>query len=505
LLVEGGSSVEVRGLTWRPAARLEPVLSDLALRIAPGERVLVAGPSGAGKSTLLRALAGVLLTADVGDLSGDVRIDGHEPHRVPGRVGLLLQDPSAAVVAERVGRDVAFGLENLQLPRAETWVRVRTALVAVGFPYGEQHPTVALSGGEMQRLALAGALAMEPGLLLLDEPTSMLDPAAAAEVRRAVLDVVSARGSTLVIVEHRLEPWLDEVDRLLVMDATGAIIADGEPRRVLEEHREALLEVGVWLPGVSLPKPLEFPAALVEPATSATVERGQALVSAREVVVRHVGRRAGRRGATTLALDDVSADLVSGRALAVTGPSGAGKSTLVALLAGLARPDSGEVLSAPALATRQGRVPWAWRSPALAARLSWVPQQPEHGIVTGTVLGELLAAARATGRDETWAANRARGLLDLLGLDRLAQTSPYHLSGGEQRRLMLAAALVHGPYAVLLDEPTVGQDRNTWAAVLGACAAARDAGSACALATHDLAAAGALADDRLVLSAGRVA
>lgn len=497
-------AVHVRGLSWRPAARRSPVLRDLDLSIAPGERVLLAGPSGAGKSTLLRAIAGLLLTADVGDLDGEVLVGGVPPAQEPGRVGMLLQDPTAAVVAERVGRDVAFGLENLQVPRREIWPRVARALAAVGFPYGVDHLTSALSGGETQRLALAGGLALAPDVLLLDEPTSMLDPAAAADVRAAVLAVAQERGSTMVVVEHRIGPWLDHVDRLLVMDHDGQIVADGSPPAVLEQHGPALADRGVWVPGIPDPEPADVPAALVGPHRDPQ-PRDEVVVRAQALVVRRQPRLLARRAAATVALDGVDADLRAGSVLAVTGESGSGKSTLLGVLAGLDRPDAGYVESSAELATGRGRTPWAWHSTDLAARLAWVPQRPEHGVVARTVLGELLAAPRALGRPADDAHRRAGALLETLGLGALAEASPHHLSGGEQRRLMVAAALAHGPSAVLVDEPTVGQDRRTWALVVGACRAAADAGTAAAMATHDTAAVRAVADRRLVLHAGRVA
>jgi energy-coupling factor transport system permease/ATP-binding protein len=492
------------------------VLDGLDLRIEPGQRVLLTGPSGSGKSTLLRALAGLLLTADSGDLSGTVRVDGREPQAVPGQVALLLQDPTAALVAERVGRDVAFGPENLGLERREIWRRVHAALHAVGFPYDVDHATAALSGGEAQRLALAGALALEPRVVLLDEPTSMLDPEAAADVRRSALDVVADRGSTMVVVEHRIEPWLDHVDRLLVLDRSGAPLADGDPRALLREQGHRLARGGVWVPGHDLPAPAPLPAELVAPWEPECA--AGPLVCAREVSVRH-RRRYGARGPTrtTLALDRVSAELAPGRALAVTGPSGAGKSTLVSVLAGLRRPDGGTVQVADRLAVRRSRrddgdgrnagdsrEPSRWPSVPLARRLSWVPQTPEHGVVASTVAGEVLAAARAVGREPGRARRRATGLLEALGLAGMAERDPHHLSGGEQRRLMLAAALAHGPYALLLDEPTVGQDRGTWAAVLGCCRAARAAGTAVGTATHDESLVRALADTRVHLRQGRV-
>jgi energy-coupling factor transport system permease/ATP-binding protein len=503
LTTERGRSVDVRGLTWRPSGRRRPVLRDLDFSVAAGERVLLTGPSGAGKSTLLRAVAGLLLTADVGDLDGQVLVGGEAPSAEPGRVGLLLQDPAAAVVAERVGRDVAFGLENVQVPRPQIWPRVQQALRSVGFPYGLEHLTSALSGGETQRLALAGALALAPGVLLLDEPTSMLDPAAAAEVRRSILTAVSARGSTMVVVEHRLEPWLEHVDRLVVMGHDGQVVADGPPAAVLEQQGAALAEQGVWVPGLADPRPAAVPAALVCPHREAG-PRDAPVVTAEGVVVRHRPRLLARAATPTVALDGVDAALRAGSVLAVTGHSGSGKSTLLAVLAGLRRPDGGRVEAADGPAGRC-RQPWAWRSVELAARFAWLPQQPEHGVTARTVRDEVLAASRALGRPEVTAQQRADGLLEVLNLGHLAAASPYHLSGGEQRRLMLAAALAHGPSAVCLDEPTVGQDRHTWAVIVGACRSAAAAGAAVALATHDLPAAHAVADRELRLREGRAA
>jgi energy-coupling factor transporter ATP-binding protein EcfA2 len=498
-----GAAVDVRGLTWRPSTRRLPVLRDLDLSIAPGERVLLAGPSCAGKSTMLRAIAGLLLTADAGDLSGEVLVGGEPPASAPGRVGLLLQDPTAALVAERVGRDVAFGLENLQVPRERIWSRVHESLASVGFPYDVAHLTSALSGGETQRLALTGALALAPRVLLLDEPTSMLDPAAAADVRAAVLDLAAERGSTMLVVEHRLEPWVEHVDRLVVMDGDGSLVADGVPEVVFSRHREALAAQGLWVPGLPHPEPADVPAGLVRPdrAPDAT---GEPLVRADGVVVRRRPRLLARSSQTTVALAGVDAEVCSGSVLAVTGASGSGKSTLLGLLAGLDRPDDGEVRAGPALATQQGSAPWAWRSLDLAARLAWVPQRPEHGVVTHTVRDEVLAGSRALSRPEGEAVARADALLEVFGLSALSGASPYHLSGGEKRRLMVAAALAHGPAGVLLDEPTVGQDRRTWAVVTGACRAAAAAGAGAAMATHDTGAVRAVTDRELALSEGRV-
>ena len=490
-----GAAVEVRNLTWRPAGRRTPVLERLNLQVGRGEKVLLAGPSGSGKSTLLRAIAGLLLTADVGHLSGDVLVDGLSPQEKPGQVGLLLQDPSAAIVSSTVGRDVAFGLENTRVPREEMPERVRRAIEAASFPYDEHRRTDALSGGEVQRLALAGALALNPRVLLLDEPTAMLDAANAERVRRAVLDVCAERDTTLVVVEHHIGPWVEHMDRCVVLDINGSIVADGQPADVMASQGDSLAAQGIWVPGLPTPDPVQVDVALVTPGV---LPAGAGpLVTARGIVVRHHSAFVGSAGREpgTEALSGVDCDLRAGRALVLNGPSGAGKSTLLAVLAGLQKPGSGDAEIHRELAGKSGPVLWRLSSKELARRLAWVPQAPEHGLVRHTVLDELLVTSHALGHHKVAAEERARGLLDVLGLSSLAGASAYHLSGGEQRRLVVAAALVHGPAGLLLDEPTVGQDRLTWAAVMGACQSAVLAGAAIAVATHDRRATASLAAD----------
>ncbi len=420
--------------------------------------MLLAGPSGAGKSTVLHALVGALGTTLSGDLAGSVRVGG--------LVGLVPQTPGDAVVAERIGRDVAFGPENLGLGRDDIWRRVDDALDAVGLHQGRDHPTAALSGGELQRLALAGVLAMRPDVVLLDEPTSMLDADHAASVRRAVAESVAASAATMVVVEHRIAPWLDLVDRVLVLNDDGELVADATPASFVRDHRDTLGRLGVWMPGLPAPTPAAIDATWVQPvhvldelvATDVTVDL----------------RSRSMRGQTvTRALDSVTARLGSARLTALTGPSGAGKSTLLAAFGGLVRPVSGALRGVdPAFARR--------RSAELAADVGWVPQIPEHGFVATTVRDEVAATPDRLGRSVD-----VDALLDVVGLGSLAQAHPYRLSGGEQRRLSLVTAIAHRPGLVLLDEPTVGQDRLTWAAVAGLATTAASAGATVATSTHD--------------------
>lgn len=486
------------------------MLGDVHLTVAPGERVLLAGPSGSGKSTLLRALAGVLTTAGSGTLTGTVTRGGvlvaasgerHVP--VPPPVGLLLQEPDDAVVAGRVGRDVAFGPENLALTRDEIARRVSDALADVGFPYGPDHRTAALSGGERQRLALAGALAMRTSLLLLDEPLAMLDPGAAATVRRAVLTAVARHDAALVVVDHHLDRWVDAVDRLVVLTADGRVLVDGPVHQVLDRRWDQLAAAGLWLPGLSPPAPTAIDPSLLAPRTPVGPP-GRAALSAAEVSHR-------RPRTPTDSLTAVSLQVPAGRVTALTGPSGAGKSTLAQLLVGMLRPTTGSVLVDPVLAGGLTRPVHRWRSRDLATRVGWVTQHPERAFVARRSDAEVAATPRALGGPHGDAGSRDDGLaervavlLAAVGLADRGAVDPHRLSGGEQRRLALAAAVSHGPGVLVLDEPTVGQDRATWAAVAGLVAAARAAGVAVLACTHDQLLVHAVVDSETRLADGRV-
>lgn len=473
------AAVEVRGWGWRHASRLAWALRDVTLRIEPGERVLLLGASGAGKSTLLHGLAGVLGGDEEGESEGALLIDGVPATSARGRVGLVLQDPDSQVILARVGDDVAFGCENLGLPRDEIWHRVGSALDAVGLDVPWDRPTKALSGGQKQRLALAGSLAMQPGLLLLDEPTANLDPEGVIEVRDAVERMLRAQSATLVVVEHRLDVWLPLIERVIVI-GEGGVIADGSPDEVLRAQGRRLAEAGVWVPGIAPQHPSP-------PASNS----GETLLSAERLAVARV------RGTTVAS--SISAGVRAGATLAITGPNGAGKSTLGLTLAGLLPPAGGEVVAAETLSEGAGPHPIRWRSRQLLTRIGTVFQEPEHQLLATTVRGELAIGPRSLGLSDAETAARTDELLQRLRLDRLAEANPYTLSGGEKRRLTVAAALVTRPRVLMLDEPTFGQDARTWRELVAMLAGLRDDGSAIIVVTHDLDVVAALHADRLAL------
>ncbi|WP_303709882.1 MULTISPECIES: ABC transporter ATP-binding protein [Microbacterium] len=473
--------VEARGWGWRHASRRAWALRDVSFRIEPGERVLVLGASGAGKSTLLHGLAGVLGGEEEGESAGELLVDDAPAVATRGRAGLVLQDPDSQVILARAGDDVAFGCENLGVPRAEIWPRVEAALAAVGLDVPLDHPTKALSGGQKQRLALAGMLAMRPGLVLLDEPTANLDPDGVREVREAVERMLAAHPATLVVVEHRLEVWLPLLTRVIVLGA-GGVVADGPPAAVLGAQGERLAADGVWVPGRP---PTEPPAPRTVP--------GEVLLSARALAVARVKGRPVARG--------IDLDVRAGEALAITGPNGAGKSTLGLTLAGLLPPAEGAVTATPVLAQGADPAPIRWASRDLLTRIGMVFQEPEHQLLATTVRDELAIGPRALGVPEDEVEARVDELLARLRLSALGAANPYTLSGGEKRRLTVAAAIATRPRVLILDEPTFGQDARTWAELVAMLATLRDEGSAIVTVTHDLDVARALHATRFALGA----
>lgn len=461
------TKVELRGFGWRHAGRRDWALRDVTLHVDDGERVLLLGASGAGKSTLLAALAG-LLAEDSGEQAGTVLVDGKPPRAA--EAGMLFQDPQTALVMARAGDDVAFGLENLGVPRGDIWPRVDEALAAVGFPYGRDRDTNTLSGGEQQRLALAGVLALRPGLLLLDEPTANLDPAGAGLIRT----VLAQLATTMILVEHRVAEALPLVDRVVVLSPAG-VVADGAPARIFAEHGAALAEQGVWVPG---PAPV---------AARSGGTRGGALLSAR-------GATLGYPGVDTRVFSDLDLDLAEGEALAVLGPNGAGKTSLALVLGGLLAPTAGSVAATARLAGADAATPpWKWRARQLAGRIGSVFQNPEHQFVTSRVRDEVALGPRRLDRPVPL------GLLDRLRLAHLAEANPFTLSGGEARRLSVATALAAAPALLVLDEPTFGQDRRTWIELVDLIADLRDEGRGIVLVTHDDALVTAVADRRFTL------
>ena len=494
---------------YRHASRKYFSVRGLNLTVEAGQRVLLLGASGIGKSTILEGAAGLLgsngyerqdpgqedgimVDAEGGATEGHVFVDDVPVREAIGRVGLVLQDPDAQAVFQRLGDNVAFGPENLHVERGEIWQRVGSSLAAVGLQGLQLHRSVThLSGGQMQRLALAGALAMRPSVLLLDEPTANLDPDGVTQVVTAVRDVLDEFRSTMVLVEHHAEPWIDLIDRVIVLgsqtdqDAANGqerhtvIMADGTPNEVFRDPNLDFARLGIWVPRRYMRGECRIGAIHTgsEPDYPACEGTGEPVLCTKNLAI-------GRNGKAVATGVDLA--FKQGQITALVGANGAGKSTLALTLAGLLEPVDGEVSASGELAAgAHGVHPGDWKSTELASRISYVFQNPEHQFATGSVLDEVMLGPLRVGVEESQARERARTLLRRFDLLRYENANPYTLSGGEKRRLTVAAALASAPRVLILDEPTFGQDRCTWMQMVQLIHGLRSDGVSIIVVTHD--------------------
>lgn len=499
-----GACVEVSQWGWRHAGRKKWVLDDLSFTINPGEKVLILGASGSGKSTLIAALAGVLGGEDEGDVHGRIRIDGVSPEKQRGVVGLVMQDPEAQVVLARVGDDVAFGCENLAVPAEEIWPRVDEALAQVGTDIHPLHSTAELSGGQKQRLALASIFAMKPRLVLLDEPTANLDPDGIVQVRRSAEAILASTGATAIIIEHRVDVWADMIDRVIVLE-NGQISADGPLDEVLHAQGKRLRAAGIWLPGDEAlvaakidERPLLRPTPL-DSESSAGAHSDSPVVSYADGHAFEMKDLSIGYGETAIR-DGINLTISQGQSTCIVGANGCGKSTLVLTLAGLLPPLKGSVNVAKALIP-QGKSadPNTWSSKELLGRIALVFQEPEYQFLEKTVKAELELGLRKAEKSEDEINTLTEEYLKALRLEHLALAHPMSLSGGEKRRLSVATALINAPDILILDEPTFGQDRNSWKELVTLLKRALSRGTTIISITHDQAFIDAIADHVIAL------
>ncbi|MEE6274503.1 ABC transporter ATP-binding protein [Georgenia sp. MJ206] len=486
--------LRARGLGVRYPHAADAVLREVDLDLAPGEQLLLMGASGSGKSTLLRVLAGIVPQTVDAEVTGELSVSGLDPRDTPvavlaGQVATLTQNPADQLCLPTVLDEVAFACENRGVDRDEIGARVARALQTVGAAHLVDRRTSELSGGEGQRVALAAALVADPRVLLLDEPTALLDPVGVEQVGRAFAaghtrDDEGARSS--VLIEHRLDelPWLPS--RVVVLDADGTVAARGATEEVLLADGARLAAQGSWLPlraelSAALRRPVGAGAQVAREAVRELADRTGGVPlrpPARtdgDVVLRAVGLGVRRGGRPVVGGVDLA--VRRGRITAVLGRNGSGKSSLLLGLAGLA----------PVTGRLDG------------GRIGMVFQEPEHQFLTRSVREEIGYSRGGAGGLST-----VDEVLDRFELRGLADRDPFRLSGGQQRRLSLAAMAVLDDDVLLADEPTFGQDRTTTHAVASALRGLAAEGRGVVLVSHDLRLVAGIADDVAVMDGGAV-
>jgi energy-coupling factor transporter ATP-binding protein EcfA2 len=520
--------IELTGVTYYYPGQKLPAMHDVSLKVSAGEFLLVAGPSGAGKSTLLRCLNGLVPHFHGGTIRGQVRVGDRDPVALGPRgmsdlVGFVFQDPEAQFVTQRVEDELAFAMENHNFSQTLMRKRVEEVLDQISIAYLRQRRIDTLSGGERQRVAIGSVLTLQPSVLVLDEPTSQLDPQAAEEVLTTLQKLNEDLGLTIVISEHRLERVAQYADRMCYLPARGQPLIVGDPRQVLAQVDLAppLVQLGRklnWQPmpltikegrpfADDLKSRLERSHSAPSGAAPSTQRgRGEDIISRvlRETTFSSPEEEVSPAPVITAqsvwyryngadALRGVSLDVQRGELVALMGRNGSGKSTLLKNIVGLLRPQRGRIRIfdqdiKEATLTE------------ITRRVGFVPQNPGRLLFNETVEEELAF----TRRGHQLPLADVRPLLSRLRLDELARAYPRDLSTGERQRAALAAVLVAEPEILLLDEPTRGldyADKQRLTAILNDL---RQQGGTVVMATHDVELVARCADRVVILGEGQV-
>ena len=506
--------MEINDLTFYYSDSLKPALLDIDLKIDPGEFVLIAGASGSGKSTLCRCLNGLIPHFYGGRIKGEVKVCGKNVIETPTKkmaryVGLVFQDPENQLLMCEVEREIAFGLENLCYPEDMINKRVEEALDSVGISnIRHRHPNE-LSGGEKQKVAIASNLALHPQILVLDEPTSELDPKSAEDVINVLERLNDELGLTIVLIEHRLDRVVHHVDRIIALNG-GRIELDGNPREILATPKFKSL-------GIGLPPIISLAHAIRERGLSIdkiplTVKEGRNAFSdffKKPKKIDLTERKGGgevkvefRNVSYTYpngieALKNISLELHAGEFIAIMGRNASGKTTLVKHINGLLKPKKGTVVVS---GQDTGDVTVA----QMARVVGYVFQNPNAHLFADTVEEEIqyILENLKISRDEIH--SKIDHVLKMFDLEDKRGDYPRSLSGGEKQRVALASVIVAEPDIIILDEPTRGMDYASKSYLMNFLDNYRNSGKVVVLVSHDIETIARYVDRVVLMSEGKI-
>ncbi|WP_243292502.1 ATP-binding cassette domain-containing protein [Bacillus sp. FJAT-47783] len=427
------------------------LFKDLSISFHKGEKVLLLGPSGCGKSTLLQVLAGLIPN------SIDIPMKA-EQKAIPEKWGYVFQDPDSQFCMPYVDEELAFVLENMQIPRENMYKRINELINLVGLQVDTIHTNInQLSGGMKQRLAIASALALDPDVLFLDEPTAMIDSDGTESIWDTIKNI--AKDQTVIIVEHKIEHVFDFVDRIVLFNDKGEIIADGPTKEIFQKYKATIDKHGIWHPSVwddyiNTRKKREVP-------------------SSQEEVLRFQHFKGYRNKEVKIYIEE--ATINAGEWIVVTGKNGAGKSTLLHAMTKLIRTNG--------TCTFYGRHLSNMKN--VYDEMAFVFQNPEFQFVTHSVYDELAYGLRLQKKPEEDIKDKVSSLLNMFHLEEVKHQHPYQLSMGQKRRLSVAASIINEQKILLLDEPTFGQDAKNTFALLELLEQLRKRGTTIVMVTHD--------------------
>jgi energy-coupling factor transport system ATP-binding protein len=514
--------ISIRNLSyWYPDAP-QATLQDINLEIKAGELVLVTGRSGCGKSTFLHCLKGLVPELYGGKLQGSIEVNGRPVAQLSvadlaPHVGLVMQDPETQLCNLYVRDEVAFGVENLLVPAQECSERVKRALEDVELAHLADWQVYQLSGGQKQRVAIASVLAMDPPILLLDEPTANLDSKAGREILQLVIQLKQS-GRTILLVQHELDEITGQADKLLIFEG-GQVAAFGSPQDILEHYGEQLTsKFGIGLPQVAatalhLKNVIQFEhlplsrhefVSVVPPLVShlpapETISPSLPHLSGQSSLIEVKGVSYTYAGTTQPAVQDLSFSIQAGEVVAIVGKNGSGKSTLARLLVGLLKPTAGNIYLSGQNLRHLSQYD-------IHRSTGYVFQYPESQFLADTVTKEIAYGLEVQQHPKAKISKIVSETLQLLGLEHLAEAHPFNLSGGEKRRLSVATMMVLEPRLLILDEPTYGLDEGNLVNLIDFLfTRLREQGITIVFITHNMTLVAEQAQRVLVMSEGRLA
>jgi energy-coupling factor transporter ATP-binding protein EcfA2 len=483
----------VENLSFRYRDRQGAAIHNISFEARPGEILLIAGASGCGKTTLIRCINGLIPRSYKGEIGGSILAFGEgmtdwKLSQISQKIGTVLQDPERQILGTKVINEVAFGLENLNLPRPEIYQRVDEALNFLKIPHLRDRETFNLSGGEKQKVALAGVLAMRPSILLLDEPLASLDPASAQDTLDTVR-LLADKGMTVLMVEHRVEDVLRIKPECVMFMSEGEIryLGDMPGLSKVVNYREVKLAAQDIVERAKLdPAPVEIK---VLPGAAAKGSMGDALVKFENVVFGYEAEREVLHG--------INLEIKRGDVIAVLGPNGAGKTTFVKHAIGLLKPKSGRVL-VDGHDTREASVA------QIAGMLGYVFQSPSHMLFAPNVHDELAFGPTNMKHPKEQIEQEVKEALRIVNLSDKENDPPLALSFGQQKRVSIAAILAMRSRILVMDEPTAGQDYQNYMSFMDSILQ-MPAFEAILFITHDVDLAVIFANRILMISDGRLA
>lgn len=509
--------IKIENFTFYYSDAEKPALRDINLEIQDGEFVLATGPSGGGKSSLCRCLNGLIPHFYGGKVAGRVEVQGlnvmkHPTKEMATKVGMMFQDPENQLVAMDVEREIAFGLENLAFPRDQIARRMEESLDTLGISDLRHRQVYELSGGEKQKVAIASVLALHPEILILDEPTSELDPKSAEEVLSIVERLNDELGITVILIEHRLDRVLQHVDRLIVLDQ-GRVVADGSTRDILNKSYQEITDTGVGMPPIiKLAHELENRGISVNGAPL-TVKEGRIMLKGLFQKISGQLPQCNEEGDSKpvieveklwyvypggpTALKNVSLRVNEGEFVAIMGRNASGKTTLVKHFNSLLKPTKG-IVAVDGIDTRKATIA------ELARKVGFVFQNPNDHLFADTVEEEIAFTLKNLGFENGEIRQRVSEILERFKLQEYRKQYPRSLSGGEKQRAALASVLVIQPKILILDEPTRGMEYRLKRELMTFLNKYTGQGNTVILVTHDVETVAEHADRVILLSEGEI-